>query len=119
MSYDIYLCEPGTHQAIEFEFVHEIRGGTYCMGGTNEDHLNVTYNYGQHFRDAIDPEKGIRWLYGKTGAECIPVLKAAIEKLGTEQHHDYWEATPGNAGRALCGLLAFAQLRPDGVFDGD
>ena len=32
---------------------------------------------------------------------------------------DYWKATEGNAKRALCQLRALAQLRPDGVFDGD
>ena len=29
---------------------------------------------------------------------------------------DYWKATEGNAKSALCGLLAFAQMRPDGVW---
>ena len=34
-------------------------------------------------------------------------------------YSDYWHATEGNAKRALYGLLAFAKMRPDGVWDGD
>jgi hypothetical protein len=47
------------------------------------------------------------------------VLKAAMEQLGDDVDPDYWKATEGNAKRALAQLLAFAQLRPDGVWDGD
>jgi hypothetical protein len=54
-----------------------------------------------------------------TGAESIPVLKAAMDKLGDDVDPDYWTPTEGNAKRALAGLLALAQLRPDGVWDGD
>ena len=52
------------------------------------------------------------------GAETIPLLKAAVEQLGTDVDDDYWRPTEGNARRALCGLLAFAQMRPDGVWKG-
>ena len=61
--------------------------------------------------------KGIRSIYGKTGAESIPMLEKAISALGDDG--DYWNATEGNAKRALYGLLAFAKMRPDGVWDGD
>lgn len=54
-----------------------------------------------------------------TGAESIPVLQKAIAALSDDVNPDYWEPTEGNAKRALCGLLAFAQLRPDGVWEGD
>ena len=54
-----------------------------------------------------------------TGAESIPVIKAAIEKLGNDIDPDYWKPTEGNAKKALYGLLALAQIRPDGVWDGD
>nr|DAE13757.1 MAG TPA: hypothetical protein [Siphoviridae sp. ctQqU1] len=44
----------------------------------------------------------------------------AISALGDDvDDSDYWRATEGNAKRALCGLLAFAKMRPDGVWDGD
>ena len=32
---------------------------------------------------------------------------------------DYWEATAANAIRPLYQLIAMAELRPDGVWDGD
>jgi hypothetical protein len=32
-------------------------------------------------------------------------------------YNDYWKATEGNAKRALCQLVALAQLRPDGVWN--
>jgi hypothetical protein len=119
MSYDIDLTEPTTGNVIVFPENHPFRGGTYAIGGTPEASLNITYNYSPHYRQTIDAEQGIRWLYGKTGAEALPVLKKAVAQLGTDQHSDYWEPTPGNAGHALLGLIAFAELRPDGVFAGD
>ena len=65
-------------------------------------------------------EEGIRAIYGKTGAESIPMLEKAIAALGDDvDNNDYWHATEGNAKRALCGLLAFARMRPDGVWEGD
>ena len=119
MSYDIYLEEPETRETITFDESHNITGGTFALGGTDEAWLNITYNYSKFYYSMIDKEKGIRWLYGKTGKECLPVLKAAVEKLGTKTSKDYWKATAGNAGAALLGLTAFCELRPDGIFDGD
>lgn len=103
---------------------------------TRRMHLNVTYNYSAIFhrvidkrivdkkeanysRDVGDEVGGIRVIYGLTGAESIPYLKKAIDRLGDDVDEDYWKATEGNAKRALCGLLAFALLRPDGVWEGD
>lgn len=79
--------------------------------------LNVTYNYARHYYCL--GERGIREIYGKTGAESIPMLKAAALRLGDDVSDDYWEATEGNAKRALLQLLAMARMRPDGVWDGD
>jgi hypothetical protein len=166
VSYDIRLTEPDTGDTICFDEAHDHKGGTYAMGGTNEAWLNITYNYSPFYRQHVDNEQGIRWLYGKTGAEVLPRLRAAVAKLGTEQwtgtflglnwptsHYEkwgprlrgvdleapenaglrnealaagvvkdcggYWKPTPGNAGHALLGLIAFAEARPDGVFQGD
>lgn len=118
MSYDITLCDPVTHKTIEFEAKHMVAGGTYALGGTSEAWLNITYNYSKHFRRVFG-EEGIRTIYGMSGSESIPVLKAAIAKLGDDVSPDYWEATEGNAKKALNGLLAFAQMRPDGIWEGD
>jgi len=54
-----------------------------------------------------------------SGAESIPVLKSAAEKLGDDVSDNYWEPTEGNAKTALLQLIALAQLRPDGIWAGD
>lgn len=118
MSYDITLNDPVTKGPIQFDVSHFIKGGTYSLYGTQEAWLNITYNYAKHYYRVFG-EKGIRTIYGMTGAESIPVIKAAMEKLGDDVSKDYWESTEGNAKQALAGLLAFAQMRPDGIWDGD
>lgn len=90
----------------------------FSGSGKQEAWLNITYNYGKHYRRVFG-ENGIRTIYGMTGAESIPIIKAAMEKLSDDISEDYWEATEGNAKKALAGLLAFAQMRPDGVWKGD
>ena len=119
MSYDLSLCDPVTRGVIHFDHSHEMRGGTYALGGTTEAALNITYNYASHYRRVFGSEEGIRSLYDKTGAESIPVLRAAIDKLGNDVSDNYWEPTEGNAKLALLQLLAMAQMRPDGVWEGD
>ena len=119
MSYDINMINPKTKDVIKFEEKHEFTGGMYVLGGTDEARLNITYNYGKYYYKHIDKEKGIRWLYGKIGKVCLPVLEKAIKVLGTNKDSDYWKSTPGNAGNALLGLIAFCKARPDGLFIGD
>ena len=118
MSYDITLCDPVTGKVLELDAPHHMRGGTYKVGGNTEAHLNVTYNYCPHFYRLMG-ELGIRSIYGKTGAESIPILTAAIDALGDVFDPDYWAATEGNAKAALIKLRALAQMRPDGVWNGD
>ena len=117
MSYDISLIDPVTKEELELDSPHMMRGGIYAVGGETRAHLNVTYNYGQHFRQAI--EGGIRSIYGKTGAESIPIFDSAIARLKDDVSDDYWAATEGNAKRAIYQLRALAALRPDGVWSGD
>jgi len=118
MSYDIELLEPISKKVINFDNSHEIKGGTYKVGGTNEAWLNITWNYADHYYKYFG-DKGIRTIYGITGAESIPILTEVISKLKDNITDDYWEPTEGNAKQALYGLLAFAQLRPDGIWEGD
>ena len=118
MSYDINLCDPVTRDVLLLDDPHDMRGGTYAMGGTRECHLNITYNYGSAFHRVLG-EKGIRTIYGMTGAESIPLLEAAASRLADDATGNYWDATDGNAKRALLQLVALAKLRPDGVWDGD
>lgn len=118
MSYNIELCHPVTGEVLQLETPHHMRGGTYRVGGEPLAHLNVTYNYSRHFYAHLG-EKGIRSIYGMTGAESIPVLKDAAAKLANDTDADYWKATEGNAKAALMQLVALAQMRPDGVWNGD
>lgn len=140
MSYDISLCDPATKETLLMDNPHQIKGGTYAAGGTSEMWLNITYNYADwYYKDGVfgkegKDNKGIRTIYGMSGAEIIPVLKHAIEALENSQEeisneelkkyeehgvNGYWIPTRVNAIRPLYSLLAFAQMRPDGVWDGD
>lgn len=78
----------------------------------------LSSNYARHFKRVLG-EKGIRAIYGMTGAESIPVLEDAASKLADDVSDDYWEPTEGNAKRALLQLAALARMRPDGIWDGD
>lgn len=118
MSYDIRLKHPVTDETLELDEPHQMKGGTCQAGGTTECWLNVTYNYSNHYYRTMG-EEGIRSIYGKTGAESIPVLMSAIAQLGDDSSADYWESTEGNAKNALWQLVALARMRPDGVWDGD
>ncbi|MEG2252933.1 MAG: hypothetical protein RSC98_07815 [Clostridia bacterium] len=118
MSYGIRLQDPVTKETILFDEPHDMRGGTYAIGGTREAWLNITYNYTVHYLIVLG-ERGIRTIYGMTGAESIPVLQAAADKLGDDVTKNYWDKTEGNAKRPLFQLIAMAQMRPDGVWDGD
>lgn len=193
MSYDITLNDRVTGKTIEAENKHFIRGGMYAVGGTRELWLNITYNYAHYYyevtdgdprfahdevscvyadgtRGPIETEYGIRGIYGKSGAESIPMLKDMIQRIeekykdengewistlrdkcryynesGKEiedvffyirheipykkeeyqievnegPNEDYWEPTAGNAIKPLYQLIAFAEMRPDGVWAGD
>jgi hypothetical protein len=118
MSYDIRLVEPNTGETIHIDSPHYIRGGNYAIGGTTELWMNVTYNYAPIFKRVLG-EEGVRSIYGTTGEESVPILKAAIMQLKDDASADYWEATDGNAKKALSGLLSFARMRPDGIWEGD
>lgn len=136
MSYDIELCDPITHETLELDAPHQMRGGTYALNGTKEAWLNVTYNYASwYYQPGVFPgEKGIRTIYGKSGAESIPILEQAIHTLETmeedlsreeiEEHEKhgatgYWMPTRENAIKPLYQLLAMARIRPNGVWEGD
>lgn len=162
----------------------------------SDAHLNITWNYGKYYFEVtegdprfahdeisayyadgttgpIKTEYGIRGIYGKTGAESLPMLKDMITMIedkykdkdgnwitterkksryldpvtkkeldiykdilshsppceyNTEEYtvsvnegpnDDYWESTAANAIKPLYQLIAFAQLRPDGIWEGD
>jgi hypothetical protein len=117
MSYDLGLYKKGTKLPVIVDC--HLEGGTYVLGGTTEAELNITYNYSKYYYQCLDEKKGIRWLYGKTGAETIDRLQQAINILGTIRDNNYWLPTPGNAGRALQTLLLWAKQNPKAIWDGD
>lgn len=119
MSYDIDLCDPVSDQVLQLDTPHQMKGGTYRLGGSTDASLNITYNYAQHYYRVFEGDEGIRTIYGMTGAASIPVLEKAIAQLGDDVTDRYWDATEGNAKRALTQLLALARMRPDGVWNGD
>lgn len=134
MGYDVKLVHPVTGLVLQLDQPHHMRGGTYAVGGTTDAALNITSNYGEILRRVLGGgsaeltsfekmfgggETGIRLLYGKTAAETIPMLQAAIGHLGDDVNENYWTATEGNVKSALLKVLALAQMRPDGVWAGD
>lgn len=140
MSYDITLNDPVTKEAIQFDTPHQMTGGNFCVGGTCEAWLNITYNYSRwYYKDGVFPAKneekdGIRTIYDMRGAESIPILENAIntiesmtEDLTEEETKEYanggaggyWTPTRENAIKPLYQLLAMAKMRPDGVWGGD
>ena len=150
MSYDIELKDPVTKEILMLPFEHLMTGGTFRADFDPETKkfsakpirdawLNVTYNYAKFYYEATEGDQdfygeryepgkvencGIRGIYGKTGAESIPMLERMIRRIeekypGLETNPDYWKTTPGNAVKPLYQLLAMARLRPDGVFSGD
>ena len=120
MSYDISLVDPTDGTTLLLPEAHHMRGGTYAVGGTRTAELNITYNYGGHFRNAMGTE-GIRTIYGMTGADSVPVLRAAIAKMSPDDRRedDYWAPTEGNARAALEQVLWLAEQLPRGVWEGD
>ena len=111
MSYDISLKDPVTKKTIELNEPHFMKGGTYAMGGTKELWLNITYNYSYYYYEATDKdprfahdevscyysdgtkgpvetEYGIRGIYGKTGAESIPMLEDMIRRITEKYQKD-------------------------------
>jgi hypothetical protein len=119
IGYDLGLIDPVTKETLTVDERHFNQGGMYCIGGTNEMRYYVTYNYAPFYYEHMDEDKGLRVLCGMSGAESIPLLKSTIAKLKDDVTTNYWDETEGNAKRALYGLLALAQMRPDGIWDGD
>lgn len=115
MSYDAFLEHPVTRRPLELESAHQLKGGTYALGGIKRAWLNITYNYSPIFQKVLGKD-GIEILDGMTAADSIPILEKAVSELGDDVNEDYWEPTEGNAKMALCGLLSLAKLRPDGIW---
>lgn len=146
MSYDIYVKHRKDGTTVSLREKHQLRGGTYAVGGETEAHLNITYNYAKWFyklwpsgdgkaadaKTATPFEQmyannagGIRSLYGKPLDEVIAELGRAISKLKGDRDQDYWKKTEGNARAALfdlkcvCEFARFENPDADLTIDGD
>ena len=70
----------------------EIVNGVLVPAKITECDLNITYNYSKYYYEHIDSELGIRWIYGKTGAEVKERLEKAILALGIERNtNPFWQ----------------------------
>ena len=115
MSYYIELQDAKSHEVLEINEPHYMRGCNFQLGGSTELSLSVTYNYSSIFKKVMG-EKGIRNIDGKTGQESIKILSDAILKLKDNISDNYWDATEGNAKRSLQYLKTMAEMRPDGIW---
>lgn len=100
MSYSVEIQDPKTKCTIEVAHKHDIKGGTYCLGGTNRLELNVTYNYSafynrpevlgaseqekaEHDKEWISEHTGFRRLSGMEVSAASFLLLKAIKELRT------------------------------------
>ena len=89
------------------------QGANYVIGGTYFLEFSITYNYAPFFKKVFPKEKGLYWLQDKTVKQTIKKIEKAISLLDSEaESSDYWEATEGNAKKALVGLYKMAKLAP-------
>jgi hypothetical protein len=93
-------------------------GGVHSIFDTMDAELSITFNYNRCYQEVIESYTSLRDLLNGQRADMVtPILEAAIALLGTERHHNYWLATPGNAGAALAILLDWARQCPNGTFE--
>ena len=116
MSYDLYIVDVHGNK-MQSPFKHDIRGGTYCIGGTDELWLSVTFNYAQAFSKAFENDRGIKLLHGMPCLQSIPIILAAMTRLGDDVTDRYWDATEGNAKKALWDCIQLAALGCDGFWE--
>ncbi len=111
MSYWVYLEDADSGESVPAP--NHTEGGTYAVGGVAKAELNVTWNYSEQYsRFGFS----LKHLNGLKASEATIRLTAMVAALGTETGDDYWEPTPGNAGKALAILLGWARANPEAVF---
>ena len=155
MSYDIYLNNPETGEVSKVNSFL-MSGGTVPCRNVNgqlvqteqtDAWINITYNYAKYYYAVTEGDErfahtgsasgnvgyGIRGIYGKTGAESIPLLQLMINRIHEryiysngkwldEQENDtsdYWKPTAANAIRPLRQMISLAEQCPDSVWEGD
>lgn len=106
MSWWIYLKLDGKVVLVD----RHTEGGTYQVGGNNDGDLNVTYNYGKHFR--------FPYLHEMKAEHSIKLLENAIKELGPPiRDSNYWKPTEGNVSHCLGILLKWAKQHSEAVWE--
>jgi len=120
MGWDLSLhkknTETGEAESCYVEVPHNLKGGTYVVGGTRELWMQVTHNYNDFLAEALQ-ESSLDCLQGKTVKETLPLLETAVQVLSQKYNNPmpserYWDATAGNALKALQDLVDLAKLAP-------
>ena len=89
------------------------QGANYVVDGTHFLEFSITYNYALFFKKVFPKEQGLYWLQGKTIKQTKKKLEKAISLLNAaSESSNYWEATEGNARKALVSLYKMAKLAP-------
>ena len=96
MSYDIHLIDQTTNETAQvpghlmiggtFKTDYHPETGTFTPALNTDAALNITYNYGHYYYEVFS-EKGIKEIYGKSGAESIPILETMINRI-KQKYHD-------------------------------
>ena len=109
MSYDITIMS-ATGEPVTLAEKHQLRGGTFALGGTDVAELNVTYNYAPMFREAFKDPDGIKTIALRDLKTGLALIQNAILNLKGKPSDNYWNATEGNARKALCDLAILGNL---------
>ena len=67
--------------------------------------------------DKATISRALDYLDNKIAYDTIDFLEGLIKSLLDDVSDDYWEATEGNAKKAIYQLLIFARMRPDGIWE--
>lgn len=89
-----------------------------------DEEFNITWNVAPMFYAAI-PDEGIRTIYGKTGAEALPILQEI--RAYFEGNKDYLTSLEPSNGwgtfnttyRCLCKMVRISMNNPDEIWQGD
>lgn len=105
---------------------HQLKGGTYALGGQKELELSETFNYSSTLRNVFPWRTinnqvvyGIWTLDGMSTEDAKHLLVQAVNQIIEEgvtenvslmPHDNYWEPTLGNALAMLLRMLELSRL---------
>lgn len=98
-----------------YPFRNNIKGSTYAVGEIGYAWMTVTYNYGKIYNPIMGMTIGE--MDGKTCEEVKPILQKVLDTLEGEPSDDYWDATLGNARKAIVDFMSMVEACPDGILE--